>query len=74
MTLYKALTNFAFENVIVVYNGGIIYQGEAWKFSLKEYWLEKVYNINISYDDEDISSVIISLLVNKGGTKNENDA
>lgn len=62
MTLYKALTNFAFENVIVVYNGGIIYQGEAWKFNLKEYWLRMVYNINISYS-EDIPSVIISLLV-----------
>ena len=74
MTLYKAMINFTFEEVIVIYKGRIIYQGEAWKFPLKEYWLEKVYNINISYDDEDISSVIISLLVNKGGNKNENDA
>lgn len=65
MTLYKALTNFTFEEVIVVYNGAIIYQGEAWKFDLKDYWLKMVYNINISYSDN-IPTVIISLLVDKG--------
>lgn len=63
MTLYKALTNFTFQDVIVLYNGGIIYHGEAWKFDLKDYWLKMVYNINIAYSDNDDISVVISLMV-----------
>lgn len=62
MTLYKALTNFTFEEVIVIYKGRIIYQGEAWKFDLKDYWLKKVCTINITYTHNN-PGAIINLLI-----------
>lgn len=70
MTLYKALANFTFEEVVVVYNGSIIYQGEAWKFDVKEHWLSNVYSINIVYPKNDVDIVVITVV----GNKNENDA
>lgn len=59
MTLYKALTNFTFEQVTVVSNGSIIYNGEAWRFDVKEYWLSMVYNISVVYPQTGLPSVII---------------
>ena len=59
MTLYKALTNFTFENVTVIFDGQPVYTGEAWRFDKGQYYLHNVDNISIHYEDNKVACVFI---------------
>lgn len=62
MTLYKALTNFTFENVTVIFDGQPVYTGEAWRFDSNQYYLHLVYNISIHYVDNKPGCVFIYII------------
>lgn len=62
MKLYKALSNFTYENVVVIYEGNIIYNGEAWLFDKSEYHFHLVTNMSIHYVGNKAASVFIYIM------------